>query len=316
MKTNQTLPSTKQTADIIAKLLDGLNGIDREGAQALLESKEFGWGLPKFIERHACFPREEVVTELGYPKDYKPLPIREQIMTLANKFNLDPTTALQHMRSAGDKPHHAEAWFAVINWRVLGDNYIEQCQKIFQWIAERSYSEHYERDRFNEYVTGGFKDYQYGFTNRYKEKFPGFNSTHDGPILIMPAQFGKGRAGQTPRRADALCRTTDREYPLSVFEVACMIALHPMRLAADPERGKKTVLRAYAAGTLALPQECHEHCGWEGSTHQHKSFSFFGEAANTTSDYGRLCNYWGNHDGCDKEYCGPVTAWTWSPHRN
>jgi hypothetical protein len=238
-------------------------------------------------------------------------------MTLADRFNLDPTKALQAMQVAGDKPKHAEAWFAVLNWKVLPGDYMELCREVFTWIAERSISPRHDNLVLQEYVTGGFKDEQYGFTDRYKECFPGCAwDFEDSPILIMPAQFGKGRAGQSHRRADALCRTTASEYPLSVLEVACMIALHPYRLAADKSAFSPSVLQVVAPGTMALPPEHLEHFGWEGSPHQYESFLFAGEAMETVGVYGRRCLYVGNHKGLHSEHSGPVTAWKWHKHKD
>lgn len=303
-------PTIEQLADANSAILKSLGGLDREGLQAFMEGREKSSVLEKTVDKLACYPREQFISKVGYPEDYKgPRPIREQIMTLAERFNLDPSGALQAMHDAGPKHKHAEGWFAAVNWKVLGRNYMKQCWKVFDWIREYSMRpsdniqhEGKEYGMFSFSHVGGFSDSQIGFHpsyNTWRLYHP--QDKHD-PIWIFPAQFGLGRAGQSHRRAVELCKRTKSEYPLSIFEVACMIALHPERLGI----GFYEQLWAIAPGSVEIAKP--DAFNTQGLDDRY--FSFHGDKAKTVNGYNRHCCF-GSNTGWGGSHWGPVTAWKW-----
>lgn len=314
METDKKAPTIDQLAEANSLMLKSLKGLSREDLQVFLEGSSKSSALERVVEKLACYPREQRETSVGYPEEYKgPRPLHEQITMLSERFGLDPSGAFRAVYEAGDKNKYAEGWFAVINWQVLGRNYMKQCWKIFDWIREASMSptnpircDGKEYGMFSYSHMAGLEEKEIGFHSSYNTWRLYHPQSKGDPIWIFPAQFGLGRAGQSHRRAIELCKRTKNEYPLSIFEVACMIALHPERLGV----GFYDQLWAIAPGSVEVPK-------WNAFNIEgldHRFFSFHGEKTQTISDYGRFCSF-NSSTEIGNIPMGPVTAWTWSRHK-
>jgi hypothetical protein len=299
-----------QMSEIVKSVMSALGVPTKRDAQLMLEQPYLSSRLREVFDQAACYPREQDIAKVGYPDDYTgPLPLREQINMLAERFSLDPSRAISAMYDTGDKHARAEGWFAVVNWKVLGDDYLEQCWKVFDWIRERSMSVPNpqrgfgSQGMFSYTLMGGLDEAQIGFHTAYNRWRSSHCQTDDDPIWIFPAQFGLGRAGQSHRRAVELCKRTKTEFPLSIFEVACMIAVHPMRLG---KGGFSNELHAICPGSVEVPKSNATY--HEGLDRRH--FGFYGDGAKTVSDYNRHCSFTSSTGGSYQNF-GPVTAWTW-----
>ncbi len=299
-----------QMSDLVSTIMSALGVPSRQDAQVMLEQPHFSSLLKQVFDLAACYPRDQDTPCAGYSVNYTgPRPLREQINILAERFSLDPSRALSLMYGTGDKHKRAEGWFAVVNWKVLGENYIDQCWKVFDWIREHSMSVpdpkrgFGSQGMFSQTLLGGFDDAQIGFHPSYNTWRVRHCQRDDDPIWIFPAQFGLGRAGQSHRRATELCKRTKTEYPLSIFEVACMIAVHPERIG---KGGFSNELHAVCPGSIEIPKlDALYHDGID-----RRHFGFYGEAVKTVNSYNRFCCFSSDTHGSHSHF-GPVTAWTW-----
>jgi hypothetical protein len=59
------------------------------------------------------YANEVVSSNYTYPKEYKMKLIEEQVKFIAEKFGLDPTSALEFIKTLPALPDGAEGWFAI-----------------------------------------------------------------------------------------------------------------------------------------------------------------------------------------------------------
>lgn len=310
MKNKDKNVTRDQLGDLLKIFGQAVGVPTQQDAQMMLEQSNLGSRLREVLDQAACYPAEQSDVTVGYPEGYPgPRPLIKQVEILAERFSLDPTNAFKVIWETGDKHKCAEGWFAAVNWKVLGDDYMEQCWKVFDWIREYSKTPadpkrgHGELGMFSQDLIGKLNDEQIGFHPSYNNWRSRHPQSDKDPIWIFPAQFGFGRAGQSHRRAVELCKRTETEYPLSIFEVACMIAVHPERLG---KGGYGKELHAVCPGSVEIPKpDALYHDGLDG-----RHFDFYGVGAVTVNKYDRYCSFVSNTSG-SLAHMGPVTAWTW-----
>ena len=117
--------------------------------------------------------------------------------------------------------------------------------------------------------------------------------------MIVPVQMGAMRKGQSDRMVKACCKRKGMsEFPLGIFEVACLLAMHPERV---PDSDEKA-LEVNAPGDEYTPTGFLKsgNCRW----HQ------MGEWRKLGKD--RLPSFGFGWSGRREDHNGPVTASSWN----
>lgn len=158
-------------------------------------------------------------TTKTYRSDYKLKTVMDQMNT-----QFFPFMGSMNGRAAENQvPKHAEGWFAIPRWELLGKTYHEAVEKIlylinkqrngnFQNLREGTLGEKYLRQ-------GEDKIRRMGIL---KKKHEGYD------ILVVPAQFGSEYEDMSVNEARSLF--LPGEFGLGLFEVGCMLLPHPDRL--------------------------------------------------------------------------------------
>ncbi|MFZ3054922.1 MAG: hypothetical protein WA091_03005 [Minisyncoccales bacterium] len=195
---------------------------NREDLQKLIEDgDEFQADIIASIGKHSQINRfadEEVESYCGYPLDYKPKSIEDQVDILRHFFrkigHADEKIAKQSPSG------HAEAFFAIPRWQLIAETYDGAVYTVFHKIKQTRKCHPY-----NEYK--GFVE-----TERTARKLKMLSEQQEGcDILIVAAQFGMRYRGCSVRRARELF--TGNEFGLGAFEIGCMILTHPERFNAN-----------------------------------------------------------------------------------
>jgi len=176
------------------------------------------------------YANEVVSSSYTYPSEYKMKPIMEQVQTIANMFGLDPTQALEFIKTLPALPDGAEGWFAIPKVSAVAkkhfpaitdpaEQYCEALKLVHSKVAEnRSFTNYRE----GQITTAQIR--QHPRTLSFLEQL---ESEQQGDILILAVQYGMRHRGKSVRRARETF--SGNEFGLGAFAIGCMALVHPER---------------------------------------------------------------------------------------
>ncbi len=277
-----------------------------EEAQAIMENR-IDWTFSEMLDEQSNFTCDWVESDLSYPKAYTGLrPIEEQVHMLADRFRIDRKPALKRIKMGlPDVPKWAEGWGATPIQEEFPDSHTSIMYKALNWHSSicgnrpgchASYGapegltlEEHVRPHFA--GQGKIICQRNNFAWKWKHHV-------GGRIMIIPVQMGAMRKGQSDRMVKACCKRKGMsEFPLGIFEVACLLAMHPERIPDFEENA----LEVNAPGDEYTPEgflkssNCRYHQMGEWRKIEKNRLPSFGFARS-----GRM-----------EDYNGPVTASTW-----
>lgn len=188
------------------------------------------------------FADEEVSIIYGYPKDFTVKPVKEQIRRIAKIFDLNPNMAFEYEKRLPKLPKGADGWFAIASNVALAKKYfpvtIDESEKFCRTIQLVHQKIGQSRQFFN-YRAGQINSEQLRFNENTSRALKLFAKNQQGDILIIPAQLGLARGGQSvrlvhtqfPQDKSGLCY----EFGLSSDIVGQILLTHPERLANNNE---------------------------------------------------------------------------------
>jgi hypothetical protein len=241
--------SPEQQGELVKQFTLALARRSHAEGCALLESS-IGWYINEFLNEKCDFTCDWVESDLEYPAAYKGLrPVEEQVQLLASTFRLDPKPALKVLeKGLPAVPAWAEGWAAVPIQEKLPSTYANLAYKSLTWHSSvcgnrpRCHSSHGAPEGLNleDHVLPHFANPEVGKRGSVRRKFTWWWELKvGGCIMIVPVQMGAMRRGQSDRMVKAQCRRKDMsEFPLGIFEVACLLAMHPKRV---PEYNEKAL---------------------------------------------------------------------------
>lgn len=158
----------------------------------------------------------------AYPNRYQAMPITDQIETLAEIAKISPKLALAYVRNTLcnlSLPDGAEGWFAILSRRYESTkSYFERIELLKKRLS-RYRDINLETDKDIEELS---------YTTRTEVALTKIEQRQKGPILIIPAQFGKRHASMSADRARELFSTN--EFGLDLLSLISMHITHPTRL--------------------------------------------------------------------------------------
>jgi hypothetical protein len=199
--------------------------LDKDGLQRLIEQgNEFQARIIADIKRFSAnnqFADEEVESVCGYPLDYKPKGITEQVSILHQIF---PGIGFADEKLA-EQPlsPNAEGWFAIPKWQSIAKTYKEAIEKVLKLIKKQREGKFYKWRKVKleeKYLR------QRERTVKNLEALADQQKGYD--ILVVAAQFGLRHRGRSVRRAREVF--TANEFGLGTFEIGCMLLTYPERL--------------------------------------------------------------------------------------
>lgn len=175
------------------------------------------------------YANEVVSSSYTYPKEYKMKPIEEQVKFIAEKFGLDPTQAVEFIKTLPTLPEGAEGWFAIPKVSVIAAKHFPEITDTAEQYCEAVKLVHTklaESRSFTNYCNGivPTKLHQNARTVEFQKRL---EAEQQGDILIIAAQYGMRHRGKSVRRARETF--TSNEFGLGAFAVGCMALLHHER---------------------------------------------------------------------------------------
>lgn len=296
--------SPQQLGEITKVIVTALAKRSHAEGSALMD-KHIGWHVKEFLDEQGDFNCDWVETGLTYPQAYTGLrPIQEQIELIADQFRLDKKPAMSLVsRGLPDVPKWAEGWAAFPISEEIKGTYASLVYKALIWHSGVSGNRpgYYcgsgapEGLKLEEHVQPYFVDNASCTRRRFawdwKQKI-------GGRIMIVPVQMGALRKGQSDRMVKAHCsREGMNEFPLGIFEVACLLAMHPQRI---PKYREKALY-------VNTPGDKYTHAGFLKTANcrwkQMGNFWCFEEKGIPCFGFGQ--------DNRQDEQNGPVTASRW-----
>lgn len=213
---------------------------DKEGTQRFLGAgNEFGENINDFminqfqkLSTSNQFANEEVRSNHNYPKEYTGLrSIEDRIKSIAKIFDLDPTNALEYVKSLPALPNGAEGWFAFPSVDALASKYFpdvtDEAEKYCRAIqlildkiaASRSFYNYREGEIDVEHLRNSI---------RTREAISKIAETQKGDILIVAAQLGLRYRGKSVRQAREIF--VENEFGLDSLIVGSIVLTDPERL--------------------------------------------------------------------------------------
>lgn len=166
----------------------------------------------------------------AYPNGARP--IEEQIKVLGQQLELETAPALAYARSVAARslPEGAEGWFACVDHERAGLSYWLAVERMLVQLETTFYGPWHRFDRT--YFTSEDNSQQLQPDELSHDFFRRATQEQDGPIVIVPAQFGKGRAGRSGFDIrSALSQSDNGVFGLGFLAVCCMAITHPERFA-------------------------------------------------------------------------------------
>src|SRR3989344_3062574 len=157
----------------------------------------------------------------GYPSNYRPLPIRDQIFKVSDTFSLSPKRALKFIDSDEFKsplPPGAESWFAFPAWQSLAPTYDRAVHVALSKIGQTwEYS-------LAVRLKDATKTYQLIQKWRSIKFWKKIRERQGGDIVLLPAQFGMLHRGESSQ--PGRLQLANNEFGLGVFATSVMIFNH------------------------------------------------------------------------------------------
>lgn len=300
--------SPDQLGEITKQLVMALTRRSHAEGCAVMD-KHFGWHIEQLLDELGDFSCDWVKTDLVYPKAYRGLrPIEEQINLIADQFRLDRGPAMSLLsHGLPDVPKWAEGWAALPILETHKGTYVDHVERALIWHSGvcgnrpdcYSSSRGQEGLRLEEHVRPHFVGDELGKASYPRSRFTWkWGQRIGGQIMIVPVQMGILRRGQSDRMVKACClQKCMEEFPLGIFEVACLLAMHPDRVPTYYEQA----LNVNTPGDEYTPEGFIKtaNCRW-------KQMGHFWNLDKT----GIPCFGFGQNNIRDKQN-GPVTASGW-----
>lgn len=272
--------------------------------------RNIGWHIQQLLDELGDFSCDWTETDLAYPKAYKGLrPIEEQVNLIADQLHLDRAPAMK-LLSYGlpGVPRWAEGWAALPILETFDGAYVDHVERALIWhsgvcgnrLGCYSTSRGQEGLRLEEHVRPHFVGGELGKVNSPRRNFAReWGQRVGGQIMIVPVQMGMLRRGQSDRMVKARCLKSGlKEFPLGIFEVACLLAMHPHRV---PGGYHEQALNVNTPGDEYTPEGFlkTENCRW-------KQMGHFWNLDKTGIPY-----FGFGQDNIRDKKNGPVTASSW-----
>ncbi len=178
----------------------------------------------------SLYEHEEVKSSYTYPNEYDgPKPIKEQITTLAEILNLDPTHALKYAENLPELPTGAEGWFAIPSddglkklFPKIEDDVERYCAGV-RLVHEKIAGTRNFCNCRDEQITPAHVRV-HALTTHALESL---TKHQPGDILVVAAQLGMRHRGRSSRRARECFELN--EFGLNSLAVGSVILTHPNR---------------------------------------------------------------------------------------
>lgn len=300
--------SPDQLGELSKRFIAELSKRSHAEAQTLMENS-IDWHIREMLDEIGGFTCDWVESDLEYPEAYKGLrPVEEQVHLLADEFKMDSKPVLKFLqKDLPNVPKWAEGWAALPMQEDFPDTYANIIYKALIWHcsvrghAPDCFVSYGAREGLNleDHVRPHFTGQELEKVNCTRKNFAyRWKQKVGGRIMIVPVQMGAMRRGQSDRMVKARCDGKNfSEFPLGIFEVACLLAMHPERV---PRYGEKA-LEVNAPGDEYTPVGLikSHNCRWkqmgEFRVLGHDKVPSFGFGSEQTK---KACN-------------GPVTASGW-----
>lgn len=176
------------------------------------------------------YANEVVSSNYTYPSEYKMKPIMEQVQTIATMFGLDPTLALEFIKTLPALPDGAEGWFAIPKVSAVSKKHFPAITDSAEQYCEATklvHSKLAESRSFYNYREGQITTAQIRQHPRTISFLEQLESEQQGDILILAVQYGMRHRGKSVRRARETF--SGNEFGLGAFALGCMALVHPDR---------------------------------------------------------------------------------------
>jgi len=176
------------------------------------------------------YANEVVSSSYTYPKEYKMKLIEEQVKFITEKFGLDPTSALEFIKTLPALPDGAEGWFAIPkvssvakkHFPAITDSAEQYCEAV-----KLVHSKLAESRSFTNYRNGEIVPSKLRVHARTAGLLEELENQQQGDILILAVQYGMRHRGKSVRRARETF--SGNEFGLTSFALGCMALVHPER---------------------------------------------------------------------------------------
>ncbi len=245
-----TSEQIEQADDIFQTALHEVFDNKRFGRRAmdrLLHNPAFVRRL-KVLMRDVALPdnhkSEQLLTYLGYPLEYKVMPICEQIDFFENLFALDGMHArlfaadvvkkevLRNNRSL----KKAKAWFVIPNLFRFVENFFpnekdfakQYCLAVEKMIGILSKNNKGNKNVYRSYFMGNLLPSFFQLDPFTLDALQSIHQKQPWDIWIIPAQFGREHKGESVHRVRETYLAN--EFGMPSFCIANMLLTHPERL--------------------------------------------------------------------------------------
>ena len=217
--------TSTQKKQILRRFENGLNtfNLSEKAVQFIQDIKSLLMGLT--ISKD-LYTNEEVESNYGYPKDYKPKPPEEQLEIWKKwlpKLSTDKTEKFIKEELPKMKlPKDAESWFVIPKWQKFGGIYNKAIDKMLKIFFKA------KKGKFHNYRGKELGPDQLRETEKKKKFIAEISKNQPGDFIVIPAQLGLKYKGKSVRRARVLFR--ENEFGLGLWELLAILITHPERL--------------------------------------------------------------------------------------
>ncbi len=152
-------------------------------------------------------------------------PIEWQIAKISRLFNVSSVEALAFAKNLPKLPEGAEGWFAVLNRDAMEGGWHGSGVRRLLDLVREEYGLGFGRNDLTEKVLG---DGKFRLGEVTSSKLHTLYQGQKGPIVILPAQFGRKYARMLALETKDYM--VEGEFLLGTFEVLCMTLTHPERI--------------------------------------------------------------------------------------
>ena len=211
-----------KAAQSITEIGAGGTAIDR----IFKNAGDFERKVIKLIMDHAL-ENMQVECDSGYPSDYRPKGVMEQMKILQRIFpgigSANKDLLAQIEKGEMQLPWCAEAFFAIPHWSKVARTYQSAVEKIVHLLD----------DTYDGMFRNMVGDSTIEETSKKATAMRALERSQNADVLIVPAQFGKNYAGLAAWSSINRMKVSDDEFGLGLYEVGIMILTHTNRFAGN-----------------------------------------------------------------------------------
>lgn len=172
-----------------------------------------------------------VVSTCTYPKDYRVVPIKDQIISLGKLFSLDTENALKMISSLPPLYNGAQGWFAIPNMLTIQNN---------SSLSKAACTERIIEDAFNNLNTIFSQESKicdnlctHTFFKKEKTKLALgqiFTTQKRSPIAIIGCQWGASHRGKSGEQISEDIYFKKNEFELDILSLVSILCTNANRL--------------------------------------------------------------------------------------